>query len=82
MARKHRPVDTFNVSDSPSQTIDISPRNCGNCLCWQPLLEGADHGQCRRFPPSLATANLCLTGPVCTFPVTKADDHCFEHRPR
>jgi hypothetical protein len=69
------------------EAMEAATPTCEACRHWQPVMETLltrpTVGRCRRYPPGIISpSDLCATGPLCKFPVTRATDACGEHQPR
>jgi hypothetical protein len=61
----------------------MSEENCGNCYFWKQTREicGQKVGDCRRYPPGLATAgDVSDIASYPMFPFTRPDEWCGEHQ--
>ena len=56
---------------------------CATCKHWDPVTGVDGVGRCRRYPPKIVSpTDLCVSGPICRFPLTRSGEVCGEHSPR
>lgn len=56
---------------------------CATCKHWDGATGVDGVGRCRRYPPNIVSpTDLCLSGPICKFPLTRSGEVCGEHSPR
>lgn len=77
MSRRHKGYQTTQMT--PAASVAAIQRDCGNCRHWHRLT--ASYGQCRRYPPCIASTRLEKEGPYGVFPLVSLDDFCGEHEP-
>lgn len=72
--REDLPKPTLSVV----QPAVVEKKECKSCQFWKETESGL--GLCKRYPPVIVGGDLCLSGPVCKFPVTHDTELCGEYK--
>jgi len=69
---------TLPVVEAPQPPATVvEQKQCCTCKFWHATEKGL--GLCKRYPPVIVGGDLCLSGPICKFPVTHNIELCGEY---